>query len=74
MDVPKSMNFMLKIVKKMSEFIENFKSKILVHCHAGYGRTGVVIVCYLLYNTIKDTDTIIKLNSRTMIYNEKPLF
>ena len=60
MDVPTSMNFMLEIVKDMSEFIENFKSKILVHCHAGYGRTGVVIVCYLLYNTNKDTDTIIK--------------
>ena len=60
MDVPTSMNFMLEIVKEMSEFIENFNSKILVHCHAGYGRTGVVIVCYLLYNTKKDTDTIIK--------------
>ena len=60
MDVPTGMSFMLEIVKEMSEFIENCKSKILVHCHAGYGRTGVVIVCYLLYNTTKDTDTIIK--------------
>ena len=46
MDVPSDVSFMLEIVKEMSEFIENCKSKILVHCHAGYGRTGVVIVCY----------------------------
>lgn len=25
------------------------KGKVLVHCHAGQGRTGLVIGCYLIY-------------------------
>jgi protein tyrosine phosphatase domain-containing protein 1 len=24
-------------------------NKILVHCHAGRGRTGIVIACFLVY-------------------------
>ena len=60
MEIPSSMNFMLDIVKEMSIVTNDQNSKVLVHCHAGYGRTGVVIVCYLLFNSIKDSDTIIK--------------
>ncbi len=60
MEIPSSMNFMLDIVKEMSIVTNDEKSKVLVHCHAGYGRTGVVIVCYLLFNSTEDSDTIIK--------------
>ena len=49
MAVPESINFVLDIVKEMAQFIRDKEQKVLVHCHAGYGRTGVVIVCYLLY-------------------------
>ena len=55
MEVPHSMNFMLDIVKEMSSKVYDEKMRVLVHCHAGYGRTGVVIVCYLLYNSNKNS-------------------
>ena len=59
MEVPSSMNFMLEIVKDMSTVVLDEKKKVLVHCHAGYGRTGVVIACYLLFNSDKDSQTVI---------------
>jgi hypothetical protein len=59
MEVPHSMNFMLDIVKEMSSKVYDDKMRVLVHCHAGYGRTGVVIVCYLLYNSNKNSKEVI---------------
>ena len=50
MDVPESMTFMLDIVKTMHHVIQNKQKKVLVHCHAGYGRTGIAIACYKMYS------------------------
>ena len=61
MAVPSSMNFMLDIVKDMSAVINDQGKKVLVHCHAGYGRTGVVIACYMLFNSEDDSDTVISI-------------
>ena len=61
MSVPSSMNFMLDIVKEMSVVVKDLGKKVLVHCHAGYGRTGVVIACYMLFNSESDSDTIISM-------------
>ena len=50
MNVPNSLNHMLSIVKSMYYYIHNLKKKILVHCHAGYGRTGIVIACFKIFD------------------------
>ena len=50
MNVPNSLNHMLEIVKTMHYYIHNKKKKVLVHCHAGYGRTGIVIACFKIFD------------------------
>ena len=49
MHVP-TINSMANLVQMMSLHIDNGE-KIAVHCHAGYGRTGLAIACFLLYST-----------------------
>lgn len=39
---------MLTIVSVMAHVLEK-KKKVAVHCHAGLGRTGLTIACYLVF-------------------------
>ena len=61
MSIPTTLSFMMEIVKEMTVMVREEKKKVLVHCHAGYGRTGVVIACYMIYNNSnKEVEDIIK--------------
>jgi len=31
------------------------KKKVAIHCHAGYGRTGLAVACYFLYARVFKT-------------------
>ena len=33
----------------MYYYIHSLNKKILVHCHAGYGRTAITVCCFLIY-------------------------
>jgi protein tyrosine phosphatase domain-containing protein 1 len=59
MTVPESIIFILDIVKEMANTINFLKKKVLVHCHAGYGRTGLVIASYMIYTSYRTWDDII---------------
>jgi len=60
MTVPESLVYMLDIVKDMAYTVFCLKKKVLVHCHAGYGRTGMAIACYLIYTTNRHYEDIIQ--------------
>ncbi|KAJ3217837.1 Protein tyrosine phosphatase domain-containing protein 1 [Clydaea vesicula] len=47
MDIPE-LSYMLNIVQVMAHMLREGK-KVAVHCHAGLGRTGLTIGCYLVY-------------------------
>lgn len=46
---PSSFSHIIKVVKTMYYYIHTLNKKILVHCHAGYGRTAIAVCCYLIY-------------------------
>ena len=46
---PDTLDFILEIVRKMAYVVKYKKGRILVHCHAGNGRTGIVLVCFFMY-------------------------
>ena len=46
---PESFHHMIKIIKKMYYYIHTLKKGILVHCHAGFGRTAITLACYLMF-------------------------
>ena len=60
MDVPDSLYFMLDIIKDIYKKIKIEKKRVLVHCHAGYGRTGIVIACYLIYKSNYQAEEAVK--------------
>ena len=60
MDVPDSLYFMLDIIKEIYDMIKVKKKKVLVHCHAGNGRTGIVVACYLIYTYNYDAENAVK--------------
>jgi hypothetical protein len=49
MGVP-SMETMMRIVQVISFHVDR-DQKVAVHCHAGYGRTGIAIACWLCYSS-----------------------
>ncbi len=49
MDTP-DVNLMLNIVNVMAYALEDKNEKVAVHCHAGLGRTGLTIACYLIFS------------------------
>ena len=47
--VPNSFKHIIKVIKKMHYCINSLKKKIIVHCHAGFGRTAIVLACYYIF-------------------------
>jgi len=48
MGVP-SIDVMMNILHSIAFHVHIQKHKVAIHCHAGYGRTGIVIACWLIY-------------------------
>ncbi len=71
---PHTFDFMLDIVRKMAYIVKYKKGRVLVHCHAGNGRTGVVNVCFFIfyfnYNYQEALNEVRKLRKKGV---EKPL-
>ena len=71
MEVPDLLT-MFNIVQLMDFHIRK-KSKVLVHCHAGMGRTGLTIASYLVYGLNYSVDEAINLvkPKRKEAFNKK---
>mmetsp|Transcript_7370 Transcript_7370/g.7226 ORF Transcript_7370/g.7226 Transcript_7370/m.7226 type:complete len:208 (+) Transcript_7370:422-1045(+) len=55
-----NISFMVNLVQLMS-FVIDSGNKLAVHCHAGYGRTGLAIACYLLYSSDMNAEAAISI-------------
>jgi protein tyrosine phosphatase len=76
MQVP-DLSKIVNLVQFMGSHIEK-NEKVAVHCHAGYGRTGIAIACYILYSTYLTPDQTIALirskRPRCIQTNKQQLF
>ncbi len=50
-------DIVLKILKSL-DFCLSQGARVAVHCHAGRGRTALVICCYLVYSGMSGTEAI----------------
>ena len=57
---PDTLDFILDIVRKMSYIVKYKNGRVLVHCHAGNGRTGIVLVCFFIFYFNKSYNEAIK--------------
>lgn len=72
MQVP-ALDRMMNIVHVMTDVIQQ-KGKVAVHCHAGFGRTGLAIACWILYVfgfTAKETIAIVRARRPRCIQTSK---
>ncbi|OWZ23083.1 hypothetical protein PHMEG_0002106 [Phytophthora megakarya] len=44
-----TLSFMVDIVKVIASVLLTGQDRVAVHCHAGYGRTGITIACALIF-------------------------
>ena len=40
--------FILNIIKEFAKYINHLHKKVLIHCHAGYNRTRIIIGEYMM--------------------------
>jgi len=74
---PDSYMHMIKVLKKIYYYIHTLKKKILVHCHAGLGRTALALACYKIYEQKLDAEKArkeIRKGSRMMCLSGGKLF
>ena len=63
---------MLKMVKDMASEM-NAGGRVLVHCHAGHGRTGLLIACSLVFTaryTAAEAITLVRLRRAKAIQTQ----
>ncbi|PRP88003.1 Protein tyrosine phosphatase domain-containing protein 1 [Planoprotostelium fungivorum] len=70
MGVPQ-LDFLLNVVQVMSFCIHEQRKNVAVHCHAGLGRTGLAIACYLIFQGMaqKEAIALVRLKRKGTIQN-----